>query len=78
MSMIKDNYEPLPNDSVSSLWQELTLHGQTSGVLILLVAGILNMRKNDEENPKYFHLPKKYAELRYTRMELDGKVKTLQ
>lgn len=66
--MIKDNYDPSPNDSVSSLWQELSQNGQTSGVLIIFVASILNMRKNDEEHPKYGHLSKKYADLRYTRL----------
>lgn len=48
LSLIKDNYEPAPNDSVSSLWHELTHHGHTCGAFILFVASILNMRRNDE------------------------------
>ena len=35
------------------------------------------MRRNDDDNAgKYVHLAKKYAELRYTRMEMQGKAKT--
>lgn len=77
MAFIKDSYEPTPNDSVTELWNELYVHGQTIGSFIVLVAGILRMRKPEEErNEKYEHLWAKYGELRYTRMEQIGKVKT--
>lgn len=76
--MIKDSYEPFPEDSVTGLWSELTCNGHTCGVFIVFVSSILHIRRSDDENvAKYAHLARKYAELRYTRMELSGKTRTL-
>jgi hypothetical protein len=64
---------------VGELWTELTAHGQTVGAFILFIASILNMRKGEEEGScKFGHLAKKYVDLRFTRMEMQGKVKTVQ
>lgn len=45
----------------------------------MFVTSILNMRKSDDESTgKFAYLAKKYVDLRFTRMELQGKVKTVQ
>ena len=48
MALIKDSYEPTSGDAVSSLWNDVQSHGQTCGILILFLASILHMRKNDD------------------------------
>jgi hypothetical protein len=74
-AFIRDTYEPAPTDVVTELWNELAGSGQTVGVFIVFAAAILNMRRSEEEQ-KYSHMWKKYSELRYTRMETLGKLKT--
>jgi hypothetical protein len=79
MSFIKETYEPAPHDTVSDLWNELSSHGHSVGAFILFLASVLNMRRPDDDNAgKYVYLAKKYADLRFTRMEMLGKTKTVQ
>lgn len=68
MVFIKETYEPSPHDSVTELWNDLIAHGQNFGAFIVIVAGILKMRKSEEESNKEQYFWKKYADLRYTRM----------
>lgn len=76
-AFIKDTYEPTPTDVVTELWNELVANGQTVGIFIIFASVILNMKKSDEDGTqKYSYMWKKYSELRYTRMETLGKMKT--
>ena len=76
-AFIKDTYEPTSTDVVTELWNELVANGQTVGIFIIFASVILNMKKSDEDSSqKYQYMWKKYSELRYTRMETLGKMKT--
>jgi len=66
--MIHDNYHPTSNDQVSQLWQEI--QNQSIGNFIIAITAILKLQPHPTLNQKY-------AGLRLTRLELQGKIKTL-
>ena len=68
MKMIKDSYEPFPNDLVSELWAEM-ISGGNIGNLIIVISIILGFQyEKITENDR--QIKAKYEKLKYTRLEL--------
>lgn len=69
LNMIHDNYHPSNNDHVSQLWQEI--QHTSIGHFIITITAILKLYPHPTLNQKY-------TSLRLTRLELQGKIKTLE
>ena len=66
MKMIKESYEPFPNDLVSELWSDM-ISGGNIGNLIIVISIILGFQyEKITENDR--QIKTKYEKLKYTRL----------